>query len=108
MYELCFRAKQGLPLPARRLTTLLLQSIMARLLRTEQVIVCAFVWMANHPHIQLYSLDATTLKDFHGGLKKRITDFIKRLLNRDTLSLWDDDDSPAPWCTPTPETKDTN
>ena len=93
MYELCFRAKQGLPLPARRLTTLLLQSIMARLLRTEQVIVCAFVWMANHPHIQLYSLDATTLKDFHGGLKKRITDFIKRLLNRGTLSLWDDDDS---------------
>jgi len=89
MYEMCFRAKQGLPLPARRLTILLLQSIMARLLRTEQVIVCAFVWMANHPHMQLYSLDASALRGFHGGLKKRITDFLKRLLGRGTLSLWD-------------------
>ena len=93
MYELCFRAKQGLPLPARRLTTLLLQSIIARLLRSEQVIVCAFVWMANHPHIQLYSLDATALKAFHGGLKKRITDFMKRLLALSHLSLWNENDS---------------
>lgn len=93
MYELCFRSKQGLPLPARKLTSLLLQSIIARLLRTEQVIVCAFVWMANHPHIQLYSLDGSALRDFHGGLKKRITDFLKRLLALRWLTLWDDNDS---------------
>jgi len=93
MYELCFRAKQGLPLPARRLTTLLLQSIIARLMHTEQVILCACVWMANHPHAQLYSLDASALRDFHGGLKKRITDFLKRLLALKWLTLWDDDDS---------------
>jgi hypothetical protein len=93
MYELCFRSKQGLPLPARGLTSLLLLSIIARLLRAEQVILCAFVWMGNHPHIQLYSLDGSALRDFHGGLKKRITDFLKRLLSLRWLTLWDDRDS---------------
>jgi len=95
MYELCFRAVQGLPLPARELTTLLLQSIMARLLRAEDVIVCCFVWMSNHPHMQLYSLDASALRDFHGGIKKRTTDFLKRLLSLSRLSLWDVGDSMA-------------
>jgi hypothetical protein len=93
MYELCFRAVQGLPLPARELTTLLLQSIMARLLRAQDVVVCCFVWMGNHPHMQLYSLDAEGLRNFHGGLKKRITDFLKRLLDLPRLSVWDVGDS---------------
>jgi len=68
---------------------------MARLLVNEQVIVCAFVWMANHAHLQLYSLDAEALRDFHGGLKKRITDFLKRLLGLQWLSVWDTGDSMA-------------
>jgi hypothetical protein len=49
--------------------------------------------MGNHPHIQLYSLDAEGLRDFHGGLKKRITDFLKRLLAQPKLSIWDVGDS---------------
>jgi hypothetical protein len=49
--------------------------------------------MANHPHMQLYSLDATALKAFHGGFKKRITDFIKGLLGLRSLSLWSKNDS---------------
>jgi hypothetical protein len=53
MYDLCFRAIQGLPLPARSLTNFLIQSIMVRLIFTEQVIVCNYVWMANHVHMQL-------------------------------------------------------
>jgi hypothetical protein len=90
LYDVCFRAFQGLPLPARALTTVLLESIIGRLLATEQVVVCAYVWMANHPHMQLFSLDATGLTRFHGQLKKRLTDFVKRLLGLSHLRLWHD------------------
>lgn len=69
LYDNCFRALQGLPLPARPLTTLLIESIMARILASERVVVCAYVWMANHPHIQLFSLDSYALTRFHGRLK---------------------------------------
>jgi hypothetical protein len=90
LYDVCFRALQGLPLPARAVTTLFLESIIARLVATEQVVVCAYVWMANHPHMQLFSLDAGYLSFFHGQLKKRLTDFLKRLLGLSHLRLWDD------------------
>jgi hypothetical protein len=89
LLDICFRALQGLPLPARPLTALLIESIMARILATEQVVVCGYVWMANHPHIQLFSLDSSALTKFHGRLKKRLTDFLKRLLGLSHLTLWD-------------------
>jgi hypothetical protein len=89
MYDLCFRSLRGLPLPARALTTLIIESIMGRLLRSEDVIVCGYVWMSNHVHMQVYSLDCTALTHFHERLKKRLTDFLKRLLNIPHLSLWD-------------------
>lgn len=88
-YDVCFRAVRGLPLPARSLTKLLIESIIARLIATEQVVVCSYVWMANHPHIQLFSLDTNAFTRFHGQLKKNLTDFVKRLLGLSHLSLWD-------------------
>jgi hypothetical protein len=88
MYDICFRAAQGLPLPARSLTNFMIQSIMARLILTEQVILCNYVWMANHVHMQVHSLDSGALTNFHGQLKKRISDFLKRLLGLSHLSLW--------------------
>jgi hypothetical protein len=90
MYDICFRAVQGLPLPARAITRLLIESIIARLVATEQVVVCGYVWMANHPHMQIFSLDCADLTQFHGQLKKRLSDFLKRLLGLATLRLWDD------------------
>jgi len=94
LYELACRTIKGLPLPQRPLTKLLLASILARLLRSQDTIVSNFVWMSNHPHMFLYSLDAEALRDFHGQCKKRITDFLKRLLNiKDNLSLWNVNDS---------------
>jgi hypothetical protein len=90
LYDLVFRSTQGLPLPARALTTLLLKSIIARLLRHDSIRVCSFVWMNNHVHMKLYSLDAEALSQFHQGLKKRISDFLKRLLGIERLRLWDD------------------
>ena len=89
MFDLCFRSLQGLPLPARSLTTLLIESIIGRLLRTEDVIVCGYVWMSNHVHMQLFSLDCSALTCFHGMLKKNLTDFLKRLLSLSRLHLWD-------------------
>jgi len=89
MFDLCFRSLQGLPLPARSLTTLLIESIIGRLLRTEDVIVCSYVWMSNHVHMQLFSLDCSVLTSFHGMLKKNLTDFLKRLLSLSRLHLWD-------------------
>jgi hypothetical protein len=90
MYDLCFRSLQGLPLPARALTKFLIESIMGRLLRSEAVIVCGYVWMSNHLHMQVFSLDCSALTHFHERLKKRLTDFLKRLLNLPHLNLWDD------------------
>jgi len=89
LYDVCFRALQGLPLPARAVTTLFLESILARLVATEQVVVCAYVWMANHQHMQLFSLDTGYLSFFHGQLKKRLSYFIKRLPGLSHLRLWD-------------------
>ncbi len=90
MYDLCFRAVQGLPLPQRSLTRLLIESTMARLMRAQDICVCSYVWMSNHPHMQIFSLDIMAMSHFHEGLKKRLTDFLKRLLGLPRLRLWDD------------------
>ena len=90
MYDLCFRSLQGLPLPARALTSFLIESILGRLLRADDIIVCGYVWMSNHVHMQVFSLDCQGLTHFHERLKKRLTDFLKRLLGLSHLRLWDD------------------
>ena len=89
MYDMCFRSVRGLPLPARALTKLLIESIIGRLLCTEAIIVCGYVWMSNHVHMQVFSLDCEALTHFHERLKKRLTDFLKRLLSLPQLNLWD-------------------
>lgn len=89
MYDICFRSLRGLPLPARALTMLLIESIIGRLLCTEAIIVCGYVWMSNHVHMQVFSLDCGALTHFHERLKKGLTDFLKRLLNVSQLNLWD-------------------
>jgi hypothetical protein len=89
MYDLCFRSLRGLPLPARALTALFIESIMGRILCSEAAIVCGYVWISNHVHMQVFSLDCLALTHFHARLKKRLTDFLKRLLNLSQLHLWD-------------------
>jgi hypothetical protein len=89
MYDVCFRAMKGLPLPARKLTQLLIESVMARLICTNAVIVCSYVWMSNHVHMQVVSQDISALTHFHERLKKQLTDLLKRLLSLTHLNLWD-------------------
>ena len=45
--------------------------------------------MSNHVHMQVFSLDCEALTHFHERLKKRLTDFLKRLLSLPQLNLWD-------------------
>lgn len=90
MYDLCFRAVQGLPLPPRELTILLIESILSRILSSQKVVICGYVWMSNHVHMQAFSLDGIGLTRLHERLKKRLSDFLKRLLGLSRLRLWDD------------------
>lgn len=90
VYEICFRARRGLPLPARRLIKLVIDSALARTQRDGgKVIICNYVWMANHVHMLVVSQDIAELKNFYGELKKRITDILKRLLGLEELYLWE-------------------
>ena len=89
MYDIGFRSLRGLPLPARALTTLIIESIIGRLLCSEAIFVCGYVWMSNHVHMQVFSLDCGALTHFHERLKKQLTDFLKRLLGLSQLNLWD-------------------
>ena len=70
VYELCFRAREGLPLPARPIINLILQSALARTQRDNKVNLCTLVWMSNHPHLIIESLDTDKLKKFYGSLKR--------------------------------------
>jgi hypothetical protein len=73
MFDICFRSLQGLPLPARALTTLLIESIIGRLIAAQQIMVCNYVWMANHVHMQVYSLDCRVLDYLQGKTAARQT-----------------------------------
>lgn len=89
LYEICFRANLGLPLAPRPLINLIIQSSIARTQRDDKVQICSQVWMGNHPHLIVCSLDVENFKLFYEELKKRITDCIKRLVGRKHLSIWD-------------------
>lgn len=88
LYELCFRADEGLPLPARPLIRLIIKAALARTQRDDKVLICNYIWMANHPHLSFVSQDVNALKNFYGELKKRLTDMLKRLLGLEHLSIW--------------------
>ena len=96
VYEICFRAKRGIPLPARPLMNQLIKSALARTQRDYKVIICTFVWMGNHPHIIVVSRDIEELTKFYGELKKRITESVKRLLGLRQLTLWEESGATVP------------
>ena len=90
VYELCFRAREGLPLPARPLMKLLIKSALARTQRDDKVVLCEVVGMANHPHMIFFSRDINDMTRFHEEFKKRLTDSVKRILGKAHLRLWED------------------
>ncbi len=89
MYEITLRARTGLPFPHWCLMQLLLASALARTQRIGYVILCHFLWMANHAHILVVVRDAESCKRFYMELQKKITDYMKRLLGKHYLDLWE-------------------
>jgi REP element-mobilizing transposase RayT len=89
-YEIGFRARQGLPFTATLYMSLILSGIMARAQRDSKVILCHFIWMANHVHMLVVAKDAEQCKKFYEEIEKKITDSLKMLLGLDHLRLWED------------------
>lgn len=89
LYELEIRARSGLPFPPLAVIRLLLASAMARTQRDHKVVVCHFLWMANHLHLLFIAKDAYAAACFYGELTKKITDYMKRLLGLPALELWE-------------------
>ena len=68
---------------------LLLASALARTQRSSYVTLCHFLWMANHAHILVVVQDAESCKRFYMELQKKLTDYLKRLLGKQYLDLWE-------------------
>lgn len=89
VYELCFRAKQGLPLPPTLTINAIIAGIMARAQRDSKVTLCHYLWMSNHVHCILVIKDSNKGIKFYMELQKKLTDAIKKLLKLDRLNLWE-------------------
>ena len=89
IYEICCRARQGLPLPPNRTMKAIVKGIMARTQRDQKVTICQFLWMSNHLHILIITKDANDCVKFYTEVQKKITDALKRLLGLSYLHLWE-------------------
>lgn len=88
-YEICFRAREGLPLSVYQFMAIIIGSAIARTQRDNKVILCHDIWNGSHAHIILVTKDSEQCTRFYGELQKRITDAIKRLLGLKYLDLWE-------------------
>jgi hypothetical protein len=88
-YEICFRARSGLPFVAYWLIRLIISAVVARVQRDDKVILCHDIWNGSHAHLFVIALDAENLKKFYGEIQKMITEMLKRLLGLDHLSIWE-------------------
>lgn len=89
LYEICIRARTGMPFPCKRVINLLIKSALGRTQRNFKVHITHFVWMSNHAHFLVICRDAKELTEFYGELQKRLTDYLKRILNLRYLELWE-------------------
>jgi len=89
VYEVTLRVREGLPFVPKQIIELLLKSAMARTQRDFKVTLCHFVWMGNHAHLLVVGQDAKQLTAYYAEVQKKITDYIKRLLGKSYLSLWE-------------------
>ncbi len=88
-YEVCFRAKEGLPLVAYHVINLIIGAALARAQRDNKVTICHDIWNGSHAHLILLAYDAEMFKCFLSEVQKQITEAIKRLLGIDHLNLWE-------------------
>ena len=88
LYEICFRARENLPLPVTNYMKLLISCILSRTQRDFKVDICHHLWQGNHPHIVAILKDADQARCFYMELQKKLTDAIKRLLGLEYLHIW--------------------
>ncbi len=88
LYEICFRAREGLPLPVTNYMRLLITCILARTQRDFKVTLCHHIWHGNHPHLLAILHDADQARRFYMELQKKLTEAIKRLLGLKYLNIW--------------------
>lgn len=89
LYELEIRTRFALPFVCLLVVRLLLSSAMARSQRDSKIVICHFLWMANHLHLLFIAKDAEACSQFYSELMKKITDYLKRLLGFPALELWE-------------------
>ncbi|MEZ4752774.1 MAG: hypothetical protein R3A13_00445 [Bdellovibrionota bacterium] len=89
VYEICFRAREGLPLVCYDFMKLIINSVLARTQRDNKVILCHDIWNGSHPHLIVVAKDSEQFVQFYSEVQKKITDIIKRLLGLDHLSIWE-------------------
>jgi hypothetical protein len=88
-YEVCFRAREGLPFVTNELMNLVINSVVARKQHDEKVNICHDIWNGSHAHMLLVALDAQNFFKFLGETQKEVTEIIKRLLGIGQLNLWE-------------------
>jgi hypothetical protein len=90
MYEMVFRAKEGIPLPSNNYMNLLILGRLAKALEHEGITLCDFVAMGNHWHILFVPHCKSRLRNFCAELKSSLTRTVKRVLGLEkSLHLWD-------------------
>lgn len=89
VYEICFRAREGIPLPCREEINFLVECALAWALRDSPVKVCSIVVMGNHIHLLVVVYDPNKAVKFYGELMKRLTDSIKRYTEKKHLRIWE-------------------
>ena len=57
-YEVCFRARQGLPLVAYHTINMIIGAVVARAQRDQKVYLCHDIWNGSHAHLFLVARDA--------------------------------------------------
>lgn len=90
LYEVSFRACEGLPVVATSYMGLLLESIMARAQLVHPVTLVQYLWMTNHPHLLLIAKDSLQFVLFLGYIQEHLTKSLKELQGVERLSLFRD------------------
>jgi hypothetical protein len=90
LYEMVFRAKEGIPLPSTGYMNLLVSGLLAKALEPGGITLCAFVAMGNHWHILFMPHCKSKLRNFSAVFKSSLTKAVKRVLgHQESLHLWD-------------------
>ena len=93
VYSLTFRVREGLPFVCNKTVNLLIESAVARSQRDNKVSLCHDLWMTNHAHLIAVFYDMNQATKFYMEIKKKVTDYYKKLLGLKKLRLWEEDDS---------------